>query len=271
MSTRNRYVHHIERPASAPLPPLEHPIFCKRCINNQHLVTQSLANYLPLRSDPRYDEFEANFPIYRKSLEERYPQVCAECEPRVRDRIQQSGYFAKTDHLRRMRENTQNTMLHMKQNWRRTSLLTLVGSLVWFSSTLVLLLWHGFGALAQEEDGLRNDSITLKYCMLDGFTSRKVDLGCSKEMYSPAGWVIVMSLLTLYWNPVMRRRWIDRAVGLKEFYKLQLTTAFARSVVWYVLGKAKDMELEDNAVKACHITMLAFNVIVSPCVLDTIL
>ena len=162
-----------------------------------------------------------------------------------------------------MRENTQNAMAQMKQSWQRTSLLTLVGSLAWFLSTFTLLLWHGLSALAQEEDGLKDDALTLQHCILDGLDSHKVDPGCGKEMYSPAGWVIVLSLLTLYWNPVMRRRWIDRAIGLKEFYKLQLTTAFARSVVWYVLGKAKDLNMEDNAVKACHITMLAFNVIVS--------
>lgn len=73
---------------------------------NQHLLTQTLASYLPAQTDPQYPLFEKNYPRYRKELEERYPPLCRNCEPRVRERLQVTGYAAKTDHLRRMVEQT---------------------------------------------------------------------------------------------------------------------------------------------------------------------
>ena len=61
----------------------------------------------------------------------------------------------------------------------------------------------------------------------------------------------------------MRRRWIDRAVGLNEYYKLQVIMALARLSGWYFLGKENHMDLEPQAVRAIHAIMLAFNIMVS--------
>ena len=202
-------------------------------------------------------------PAYQKSLEDRYPQVCVDCEPKVRDRIKLSGYMAKTDHLRRMRENTKNAMVQMKRSWQRTSLLTLAGSTVWFLSILIHVVCHGLGALSQEDNSLSAKSVAFKRCIVKAYQHHKVDGGCGRRLHSITGWALALSLLTIWWNPVMRRRWIDRAVGLKEFYKLQLVIAFARFVVWYTLGRANHLELELNAVKAIHLGMLVLNIIVS--------
>lgn len=263
---KDRYARNIRRSISPTIPPSKQSIFCQRCLNNQHLLVQSLANYLPPRADPRYNDFEANLPAYRKSLEERYPQVCEVCEPNVRDRIKQSGYMAKTDHLRRMREKTQSAMHQMKQSWQRMSVLTLVGCLIWYLSIVSQLLWHGLelaSFVSQDSSELVDDTASLSECIFRAATSYQVNTRCAQSIYSPAGWILVLSLLTVWWNPIMRRRWIDRAIGLKEFYKLQLIVLLTRFAAWYTLGNARKLDLEPTFVQAVHAAMLALNIIVS--------
>ena len=177
--------------------------------------------------------------------------------------MRQSGYMAKTDHLRRMREQTQHAMEKMRQSWQRTSLLTLIGSTIWYLAIASQLLWHGFGTLGYLEEGVVGETPNIQQCFISAATSYQVNSGCAKAMYSPAGWMIILSFLTIWWNPVMRRRWIDRAVGLSEFYKLQLILLFVRTGGWYVLGVDMETGFEHNVTKAIHSVMLAFNLVVS--------
>ncbi|CAK9786042.1 hypothetical protein CC85DRAFT_314239 [Cutaneotrichosporon oleaginosum] len=72
-------------PSSARLPTASSAAspFCHTCQANQTLVLNLLATYLPAESDPTYAERVAGFEAYRTSLNERYPQVCAACQPGV--------------------------------------------------------------------------------------------------------------------------------------------------------------------------------------------
>ena len=253
----------IPRPNSPTTTLPQDSVFCQRCLQNQHLVMQSLANYLPPSSDPRYEEYEESLPAYKKTLEERYPQVCAECAPKAQARIRQSDYMANTDRLRRMREQTHSAMEKMKSSWRQTTLLTLCGSIAWFVAVFTQLLWHGLGALQQESDGLVNDSIDLKYCLLSAVTHREVATKCTEQIYEWTVKACLLSLLTIWWNPVMRRRWIDRAVGVAEFYRLQVIIVILRGASLYFLGAQRRHEIEPQGVKAIHAFLFIFNVVVS--------
>ncbi|BEI80255.1 hypothetical protein CcaverHIS002_0107840 [Cutaneotrichosporon cavernicola] len=57
--------------------------FCHTCQANQTLVINLLATYLPDESDPAYSERLASLDAYRTSLYQRYPPVCASCQPGV--------------------------------------------------------------------------------------------------------------------------------------------------------------------------------------------
>lgn len=65
-------------PNSAPSSP-----FCHTCQANQTLVVNLLATYLPDEGDPAYADRLASLESYRASLYERYPPVCALCQPGV--------------------------------------------------------------------------------------------------------------------------------------------------------------------------------------------
>ncbi len=118
-----------------------HDIFCDTCLKNQRLFTTSLAQYLPDDPDsPDYALLEKKYYQFRNRLEERYPQICAECEPRVQQRIEQAAYTAKTDTLRRMIDQSRRA-----QQVKRTSGLdyvSLAGRCLWFSGLVLQLLWH---------------------------------------------------------------------------------------------------------------------------------
>ena len=224
---------------------------------------QNLANYLPPQSDPRYKQYEDNLPAYKRTLEERYPQVCVDCAPKAQARIRQSDYMANTDRLRRMREQTHSAMEKMKNGWRQTTLLTFCGCVAWFTAALSQLLWHGLAALEQESDGLVNDSTNLKHCLLSAISQHEGAASCTTQLH---GWAIkacLLGLLAIWWNPVMRRRWIDRAVGVADFYRFQVIIIIVRASSLYFFGPQKHHEIEPQGVKAIHTFLFAFNVVVS--------
>ncbi|KIH90772.1 hypothetical protein SPBR_00155 [Sporothrix brasiliensis 5110] len=115
-------------------------VFCKTCLKNQHLFISSLAQYFP--SDPNHPdtpELERKYFRFRQGLEQRYPQVCADCEPRVLDRIRDAGYTAKTDHLRRMVDYSRQVRLTRAtpldaSNW--------LGRRLWWAGLLLQMLWQ---------------------------------------------------------------------------------------------------------------------------------
>ena len=73
--------------AAEPLDRLPSNVFCRTCLTNQTLVTNILADYLPEETHPAYAERLHALPAYRRSLEHRYPLVCATCAHRVNERI----------------------------------------------------------------------------------------------------------------------------------------------------------------------------------------
>ncbi|CAK7197984.1 hypothetical protein SEUCBS139899_000638 [Sporothrix eucalyptigena] len=115
-------------------------VFCKTCLKNQHLFISSLAQYFP--SDPNHPdtpELERKYFRFRQGLEQRYPQVCADCEPRVLDRIRDAGYTAKTDHLRRMVDYSRQVRLTRATpvdaaNW--------FGRKLWWAGLSFQILWQ---------------------------------------------------------------------------------------------------------------------------------
>ena len=152
----------------------------------------------------------------------------------------------------------------LKQQWTPGLVLTLLGFVFWILGTTGQLIWNGFGAISKVERGLVEDmsEVNIFRCVGQGIAFGQTDGGCAMITYPLAGWALFFTFASLWWNPILRRRWIDRAFGLKEYYKLQLILATARCATWYFLGDKQDMSYDPLVVQAVHATMLAFNVIV---------
>lgn len=90
--------------------------FCHDCQTNQMLIVNLLGNFLPDSSDPDYERRLAALPEYERSLQARYPPVCANCASEVEERIAEKDRMARTSALGRMLRDTR-----AKQHNRRIS------------------------------------------------------------------------------------------------------------------------------------------------------
>lgn len=236
------------------------------------LITM-LASYFPASEDPAYRDYERAYPEYRRTLEERYPQVCANCEPRVRERIRQTGYDAKSDHLRRVmaRSKAQRTANHrLNRNWR--SWLVLLGAVAYWASVVGQLAWDIMGTLdVSDSEPLKDpdyswSASSIFSCVFNSLRTRRVPSHCSADSASLAGLSLVTGLLSLWWNPKLRlkvegRR--GRLAGLGDYYKVQLIVMVARCVFWAVLRDPSSSGLEENLPPTLHLFMIGFTLLVS--------
>lgn len=248
-------------------------LFCSKCLRNQHLFTSALASYFPSPDDPAYSAYEREYPKFRKNLEERYPQVCQNCESRVKARIRQAGYEAKADHLRRMMDWSKTGRAARKarnRNWR--SLLVFAGAVCYWGSIAGQLAWNLMGALdgervvVDEQHWLSISSLVS--CTKQAIKTRQVGSHCSSGLTPYAGIALVLGILSLWWNPRLRMKVEGRTgrfVGLGEYYKVQLIVMVMRFVAWAVLKDPLMSGMQPTLPPTLHAFMMAFTILVSCC------
>lgn len=210
------YVHR----SASPRPPAEQ-VFCQKCLNNQHLYISSLAQYLPDDpNDPEYAERERCYYRFRRGLEARYPQVCANCEPKVREKLDKSIYHAKADHLRRMVDRSAQTRVLTTPT--AVHYFHSAANRLWTMSYFFQLLWHLL--LIQQAVMADSDDFDGKSWAL--LAARTFDLfaGYLPTPASAIRWSFWTSALCLWWNP----KWVEvskgfdkHLFGFKQYYFYQ--------------------------------------------------
>lgn len=261
VSTNARYAQSLAPPTSSAFVTPDDSLFCPTCLKNQHLVSQALASYLPPPDAPDYAEYVKAEDEYLKGLEERYPQVCKRCEPRVQERIRAAGYAAKTDHLRRMMDRTRGYGIQYRDTSWASPLVSLAG-IGWFLSLAGQILWDGLSLFesTEESHGLRDvqDSASGSTCLQQVMRGSGSISGCSELLYSAVGLALLLGVLSSWWNPVLQetvRRKGGRAVGTAEYYQLQGILLTVRCATWWYLpGSALSVEM----TKAAHLSLLFF-------------
>ena len=230
-----------------------------------------LGSYFPSPDDPTYNDYEQGYPEFRRRLEERYPQVCANCEPRVKERIRQTGYEAKSDHLRRLMDRSKAgraARQARKRNWR--SWLVFLGAIAYWASVAGQLTWDLMGSLVVAEplqdpdDSLQSPS--LLSCGAHTLQKFQVPSHCSIDLAPLAGLSLLAGLLSLWWNPKLRlkiERRSGRLVGLGDYYKVQLIVMVARCVFWAVLKDPSSSGLQESLPPTLHLFMIFFIILVS--------
>ncbi|MCJ1286994.1 hypothetical protein MMC26_006341 [Xylographa opegraphella] len=262
-----RYARTIERPVSPSFQQSDGSLFCNTCVKNQHILTQALASYLPSPTDPQYPDYEKQYPEYRRGLEERYPQVCDNCKPRVQQRLQATGYAAKTDHLRRMMDKSR-AVKGSQYRWSWRHVVAHAGGSGWLLALIGQILWNALGASANFEGDLRDYTfpILLQNYLQQSFGPEWKIPKISDLTGSLASGSLVLGMLSIWWNPRLSNKisgQVGRLIGLSEFYKLQGILNLTRLLAWYSIGKDQGFHLDSSATKAVHAIMLVFNLIVS--------
>lgn len=253
-------------------------VFCATCLKNQHLFVSSLAQYFPPDpSHPDFAELERKYFRFRKSLERRYPQVCADCEPAVLERIRQAGYTAKTDHLERMVRYsrqvrvTQPTLLdHASRLGHWLWWLGLVFQVLWQLGVVGVLAPHLSASASIDGNGNRNGE--------QGFGDDAIlenDAVVGKEPSAPAvtwsadvtfslalpllHWTaahvdrlrslcIGATVASCWWNPYFVqtvRGFTKPFIGISTWYAYQAALVFVRIVLSKMAGGPPTTEGDD--------------------------
>lgn len=204
-------------------------------------------------------------------MEERYPQVCAKCEPLVRDRIRQAGYEAKSDHLRRMMDRSKAGRVARQarnRNWR--SLLVFAGAIGYWGSVAGQLAWdvlESFSAGGQvPQDSDEPLSPSLVSCVQQTLQEQRLPNQCSVDLAPYAGLGLIAGILSIWWNPKLRLKVEGRGgrfVGLGEYYKVQLIVMVVRCAFWAVLKDPSSSGLQPTMPPGLHLFMLFFTILVS--------
>ncbi|KAJ5162931.1 Protein of unknown function DUF2349 [Penicillium coprophilum] len=250
--------------------------FCAKCARNQHLFTSSLASYFPPSDDPTDSEYERGYEQFRKSLEDRYPQVCESCEPIVKSRIRKAGYEAKSDHLRRMMDQSRaNRESRQARNRSWRSLLLFVGASAYWVSIAGQLAWNliSVATLSQVSQSFDHSPDTgrspmapnsLVSCVNQSLRFRRIPSECSPDLAPTAGVALIAGAASLWWNPKLRMK-IDgmpgKFRGLVEYYEAQLIIMVVRCVFWAVLKDPSASGLEPKLIPAVHAVMILITVV----------
>ncbi|KAJ1980653.1 hypothetical protein H4R34_002374 [Dimargaris verticillata] len=116
--------------------------FCPACSQNQYIVMQALGDYIPDEDDPTYVGRVNSVEAYRQHMEQRYPPVCALCQPRVESQLLQCNRRLK-DHLL---HSTLRRSYQYKDTGKRFPRLrpTRLARCLWYTQALTwLLIWIG--------------------------------------------------------------------------------------------------------------------------------
>jgi len=236
-------------------------------LKNQHVFAETLAAYFPSLDAPNYADFEKAYPAYRKDLEERYPQVCEDCAPRVQERIRATGYAAKTDHLRRMMERTRGHGVQPEEsNWK--SVLVFTGGTAWFTSLVGQILWDGLvlSMSGKEHEGPLDEDISISGCVQQIMRGSDVAPGCTTLATPIARIALPIGLLACWWNPKLQevsKRRGGRMVGVSEYYKQQALLLLVRFLAYSYLDRTPSSDINLQKILGIHAFLMFFCALVS--------
>jgi hypothetical protein len=231
------------------------------------LLNKTLAEYLPDEDDPEYDKYAASLDAYRNELEDRYPQVCQDCLPRVQDQIRAAGYAAKADNLRRMIDRSREhsrTVHTSRQTW--TLRLIALAQWLYISSVVAALLWHTMGLTMILEDGMDvSEDIGWSRCLKQAFSLGRADESCVLSPFALklVQYSLVADLLTIWWNPKLAPKTnsiTGRMRGLKSLWAIRIIVLILRTASYFYW---KDTSIYTSDLKAFHNTNLALLVAIT--------
>ena len=209
------------------------------------------------------------FPEFHRGLEERYPQVCEDCEPRVRARINKTTYAAKTDHLRRMMERTrEGRIVYRSSSWK--SYIYFLGAVAWLASWAGQAVWNGIGIWVSKEghtyDGIREVDMSLSgsSCLQQVLQGSGLAPACVELADRLAYFALILGFVSILWNPRLQESLARRGgqiVGKRDYYFLQIFLLGGRCASYMYLTRTADKS--DLVVEVIHASSLFLGLLVS--------
>ncbi|KAI1084017.1 Ima1 N-terminal domain-containing protein [Whalleya microplaca] len=211
----------------------EDPVFCTTCLRNQHMLTSSLAQFEwpDDVSSVEYAARERKYYALRRDLEKRYPQMCAECEPKVDKKLHEASYTAQTDHLRRMMDRTRSQRREVKKH-DVLDALDLAGKSSWHFGFALQFVWHA----------IMISSLAIEWYDMSGGNPRVASILSSVQQIGQdrlphvdrsMQWAINLGMCSFPWNPRFKqtiRGFTAHILGFRQWYTYQLLILLIRFV-----------------------------------------
>lgn len=235
----------------SPRPSSSSSIFCNTCLKNQALFAACLAQYFPDdATDSEYAELERGYGAFRRGLEKRYPQSCAECEPKVLRQLDQVNYTAQADHLRRMIAQSKQARSPKQRTW--LDVVNSAGLAMWYAGLVLQFLWHGSVVLAAVEKQAEVGDGARLYELIHLFGTALRPLPQPHKLIS---WSWTATALSFWWNPyfVSTIRGFTRHLkGFSIWYSIQAMVLACRVALWKLAAPAADSQ-NYQALFALHL------------------
>lgn len=265
-SSANGTQYAIPRPQPPGVGTESQNIFCATCLKNQHLFTASLAQYLPDDPDhPDYAHLEKSYYKFRRRLEERYPQICADCEPKVAAKVDQAGYKARTDHLRRMMDRSRQRRSAPKR-WTPLDGFDSFGRWLWLSGLASQMLWHLVSVsvlvTTRTPGPLRDPDEDSSQLLL---LLRRLTYVLPSAQ-SLASLSVGASIASVWWNPrfvQVFRGFSKHILGLSQWYIFQVLVILVRFVGVRITDATSGQEVQMSARVSLHFLLALVMVVVS--------
>jgi hypothetical protein len=268
-----RFAHAPARPLSPPPPTDENSIFCQTCLKNQHLVKENLAAYLPPEDDPQFEQYVNSYETYRQGLEERYPQLCQSCLPKVEQRLDKTVHTTRADNLRRLLDKSrqQSTSAH-SGNLLYVVLFKLAG-IGWTFSAVAQVCWHVMVAMSipqawsldEYEEALFVGTPSAEQCAQQAIQERKLHKACVTPITSWMPYVLAIGFITIWWSNKLSMSYGRSGLtmrGVKDFYMLQGTALIIRFLAYNYLHPEAP-QASGDVLKGAHIFTVLFIALVS--------
>lgn len=239
-------------------------IFCSTCLKNQYLFTASLAQYFPDDPEhPDYAKLEKNYYTFRRGLEQRYPQICADCEPKVLDRLQQAKYTAQTDHLRRMIDRSRKDRTITRKS--PLDFAGIAGQYLWTAGFVLEYFLHACSMcdLLMASMSTQDEPLPGVFYVLRSLRTFLIVLPSIDRLRT---WSLTATALSVWWNPRFTqtvRGFTKHLIGLSTWYTYQFMLLVVKMAYFKISGLHESQEARVETHLAAHGFMATFILMVS--------
>ncbi|KAI1750170.1 hypothetical protein F4782DRAFT_510194 [Xylaria castorea] len=241
------------------------PVFCATCLRNQHMLSSSLAQFewSDDSTSAEHSARERKYWALKKALEQRYPQVCEECLPKVNKKLNQASYTAKTDHLRRMMDRTRSQQAGGKRRGPLDAI-DFLGKMSWYTGFALQAVWHVTMVflLATESYASTRDGHWISVTLGAFHRMSALMLPYADRFMQ---WAINLGMCSFPWNPRFKqsiRGFTAHILGFRQWYTYQLLVLFVRFVALSIAQYSKAQRLPATTQLSAQFVMSLFMIYV---------
>ena len=168
-----------------------------------------------------------------------------------------------------MVEASRNGAWRSPAPWNGKVAIVVITACTYWTSVIGQLFWHMLGLLSRSEAdvlGLADDDEGfLQSCITQVWYEHQIDRACGMAASPVAGLAMILSILSLWWNPLMKQKIQGikgRMEGLGEYYSVQVVSLVVRGLAWAILKPGSAVPLDSNLDRGLHAFMLLFLIIV---------